>query len=320
MAAVIGGQISAGGAGEPRWRYAIVKEPCCELLVLLSRPKPDAGRVLAPFPSRCSSGLRGCLVLTVVDASNRPRRRRPIFEANFSRAQRLRAFALEVGARTITTKRHSRTCGLGAPDDFFVLSASAFVRAAEPGRVEADPALAKTQSGGALTEFSAVCRRTSALEADRTNKSAGAATRSWRIWWSCFFGRRGGLGYRSGMRGGGMVARTRSWRRCRSCFEGRPRRIWSCFEGAKLFWTNGAKFGQLAQLLSRGLHEVRAIGQLLQSVSMVRARSGFRMPPIYVRGVTHCQSCSKLGQTWPKLPTYARHPAISLGCRRNRNR
>jgi len=34
IAAVIGGQMSAGGAGEPRWRDAIVKERSCELLVL----------------------------------------------------------------------------------------------------------------------------------------------------------------------------------------------------------------------------------------------------------------------------------------------
>ena len=91
--------------------------------------KAGCWSVLVPFPSHCSSGLRGCLVLTVVDASNRPRRRRRISRRTFRGPSVYGQFALEVGARTITT-RDSRTCGLGAPDDFFVLSASAFLRAA----------------------------------------------------------------------------------------------------------------------------------------------------------------------------------------------
>jgi len=63
-----------------------------------------------------------------------------------------------------------------------------------------------------------------------------------------FWGRR----YRSGMRGGGMVARTRSSRKIWSCFEGAAwlwRRSWSCFEGAKLFWGEGVKFGHLGKLV-----------------------------------------------------------------------
>jgi len=83
MAAVIGGQISAGGAGEPRWQYAIVKEPCCQLLEAAMPAIAGRWSVLVPFPSHCSSGLRGCLVLTVVDASNRPRRRRRISRRTF---------------------------------------------------------------------------------------------------------------------------------------------------------------------------------------------------------------------------------------------
>ena len=153
--------------------------------------KAGCWSVLVPFPSHCSSGLRGCLVLTVVDASNRPRRRRRISRRTFRGPSVYGQFALEVGARTITT-RDSRTCGLGAPDDFFVLSASAFLRAA--GRDAWKRTQPSLKPSRAEPDWVFRCVPPNLCPGSRQNETnqRGVATRSWRIWWSCFFGRRGG--------------------------------------------------------------------------------------------------------------------------------
>lgn len=207
--------------------------------------------------------------MTVVDASNRPRRRRRISRRTFRGPSVYGQFALEVGARTITT-RDSRTCGLGAPDDFFVLSASAFLRAA--GRDAWKRTQPSLKPSRAEPDWVFRCVPPNLCPGSRQNETnqRGVATRSWRIWWSCFFGRRGGLEYRSGMRVRRMVARKRSLvRSLELSLRGRSR-----FADAKL---KGAKFAQLAQLLSEGFSREVITGH--KGVDGP-ARSGFRMPPI----------------------------------------
>ena len=217
--------------------------------------KAGCWSVLVPFPSHCSSGPRGCLVLTVVDASNRPRRRRRISRRIFEGP------AFTGSSRSKLAPERSRPGTAGHVDwehpMIFRSVGFRFLRAAgrdawkrtqpslKPSRAEPDWVFRCVPPD--------LCP--GSRQGDETNQR-GVAARSWRIWWSCFWG---GVapGYRSGMRGDGMVARTRSLARVGGRFRGGTKlarslelflRGRSCFAGAN----GGAKFGQLAQLLSEG--------------------------------------------------------------------